>query len=175
MIPQNLASLFKATVDRFPNKKALIFKDNCRILWLTWSQVSEKARSIAVAFLEKGLRTGDRIALLSENRPEWACVELAAQCAGLVTVPIYTSLTPTEVQYILSDSGASAVAVSNKALFEKLALIQHSLPMLRWVVGFDALLSLAKEEISVPLYLLKELEKSPGELKGLDLRRQSIP
>lgn len=174
MNPQNLASLFQQTVDRFPNKKALVFKENGRLLGLTWAELAEKVHCVASALAEKGLKSGDRIAILSENRPEWACVDLAAQYLGLVTVPIYTSLTPAEIQYILSDCGASAVAVSNKTFFEKLASVQRALPALRWVLGFDASLTLSQKEISVPLYLIKEFEKFPPDAKDLDRRRQAI-
>ena len=84
MVPQNLAFLFKETVRRFPDKKALAFRQNGRYFSLTWSEVAQKVDSLASAFVEKGLKAGDRIAILSENRPEWAWVDLAAQRIGLI-------------------------------------------------------------------------------------------
>ena len=90
-------------------------------------------------------------------------------------MPIYASLTSREIQYILTDCGASVAAVSNKALFEKLAPIQRSVPTLRWVAGFDASLSLSKTELSVPFFLIKELENTKSNLADLESRSSSIP
>ncbi len=175
MIPQNLASVFKETVRRFPDKTALSSKRGGRIESLTWLELSKKVDSVASALLKRGLAPGDRIAILSENRPEWACVDLAAQCVGVITVPVYTSLTPNEIRYILSDCGAALVAVSSKELFEKLVPIHRSLPMLRTVVGFDASLSLSKENLSVNFELLKELESEVSDAADLDQRIRTIP
>jgi long-chain acyl-CoA synthetase len=60
------------------------------------------------------LEAGDRVAILSENRPEWALTDLACQMIGLATVPIYNSLTSDEIRYILEDS-ASRVSALSKA------------------------------------------------------------
>ena len=92
MTPQNLALLFRDTVDRFPHKKALIFKQDGKFTSCSWKELADKVYSLASALLEKGLKTGDRIAILSENRPEWALVDLAAQHVGVITIPIYPSL-----------------------------------------------------------------------------------
>ncbi len=160
MIPQNLALLFRDTVDRFPQKKALIFKQDGKFIACSWKELAGRVDSLASAFLEKGLKPGDRIAILSENRPEWALVDLAAQHVGLITIPIYPSLTPEEIRYILADGGVSALAVSGKALFEKIPPIQPSLPALKFVIGFELLLLASKQEMKIPLIHLQELEKT---------------
>src|SRR3990167_10472731 len=101
MIPQNLGLLFRHTADCFPDKKALLFKENGKYAAWTWGVVAGKVEAITASFLAKGLKAGDRLAILSENRPEWVLVDLAAQSAGIITVPIYTSLTSSEIQYLL--------------------------------------------------------------------------
>ncbi len=160
MIPQNLALLFRDTVDRFPHKQALIFKQDGKFTACSWRELADRVHSIASGLLEKGLKPGDRIAILSENRPEWALVDLAAQHIGLITIPIYPSLTSQEIRYILADAGVSVLAVSNKALFEKILSIQASLPTLKFVIGFERLLLASKQEINIPLSHLQELEKT---------------
>ena len=159
MIPQTLGLLFKATVERFPKKEAVGFKQGGRYRWSTWQEFGAKVNSIAAAFLKKGLGPGDRIAILSENRPDWAATDLAAQSVGMITVPIYPSLTSAEIQYILQDSGAKVVAVSNKELLAKVIPIQKKLKDLLFIVGFDTSLSLEKMELGVKLVTMKELEK----------------
>lgn len=158
--PRNLAQLFYQTVQRYPDKKGLMFKAGSSYTALTWNEVFLKVRSVAASFAQKGLQKGDRLAIFSENCPEWVITDLAAQCLGLVTVPIYTSLSPSEAEYILTDCGAKAVAVSNKALFEKIAAVQKKIPNLQWVLGFDAALTVSKDSLTVPFYLLRDFQKA---------------
>lgn len=159
MTPQNLGLLFRATVNRFSHKKALLFKQEGKYTSWSWRELADKVQSIASSLLEKGLKSGDRIAILSENRPEWVLVDLAAQHIGLITVPIYPSLSSSEIQYILADASVSALAISNKSQFEKIPPTQSSLPALKFVIGFEPSLLASKQEMSVPLISLKELEK----------------
>ena len=162
MIPQNLGQLFRDTVSRFPDKKAVYFKEGGEYRSFSWSELSEKVDAAAQGLLRHGLKPGERIAILSENRPEWAIVDLAAQSIGAATVPIYPSLTSAEIEYILSDSGARLVALSSSSQFEKMIPIQKSLPLLCGVIAFDAAVSLAKDSITVPLFILKDLFKEDG-------------
>lgn len=174
MIPRNLGCLFKDTARRFPDKKAYVFKENQKVLSLTWAEAAAKVDRFASSMLARGLRHGDRIAILSENRPEWALVDMAAQMIGAVVVPIYTSLTPAEIQYILQDSGASMAAVSTKALFKKIAAVQKSLPLLQSVMGFEPDLALSRDEITVPLVLPKEWEASALQKADLEKGLESV-
>ncbi len=88
--------------------------------------------------------------------------DLAAQLVGLVTVPIYPSLTAPEIQYILQDSGASVIALSVKNLFEKVAQVQKKLPALKAVLAFDPSLLVSRSEISIPLLPWKDLLNTPA-------------
>ena len=163
--PKNLGELFLRTANRYPTKTAFLYKSGGKYSPMLWSEVLLKVHAIASALLEKGLKPGDRIAILSENRPEWAMIDLAAQTISAISVPIYTSLTSNEIQYILSDCGARMIAVSNKTLFQKIAAIQASLPELQAVIGFESPLTLMSGDISVPLLLIKNLEGSNSQEK----------
>lgn len=85
-----------------------------------------------------GLERGARVAILSENRPEWLLADYALLAAGAVPVPIYTSLSPAQIEYILSNSGAWGVIVSTPELMRKVAEIRSRLPALKQVVLMDA-------------------------------------
>jgi len=81
-----------------------------------------------------GIRKGDRIALLSENRPEWTITDFAALALGAVTVPVYATQTAEQTAYILNDSGSRVIAVSTQAQLEKVLTIQSHTPVERILV-----------------------------------------
>ena len=84
-----------------------------------------------------GVGKGDTVAILSENRPEWAFADLATLCAGAADATIYATLTAPQVQYILADSESKVVFVSSAAQAAKVAEVRHELPHLQHVVRFD--------------------------------------
>jgi long-chain acyl-CoA synthetase len=87
--------------------------------------------------LDLGIRAGDRVAILSENRPEWAISDYACLAARCADVPVYPTLPAKQIEYILRDSGAVAIFVSTRAQLEKIREILPGLPELRHVIAFD--------------------------------------
>src|SRR6266481_1797179 len=81
-----------------------------------------------------GVRKGDRVAILSENRPEWTITDFAVLALGAVTVPIYATQTADQTAFVLSNSGARVIAVSTKNQLEKLLSIQQQTPVERILV-----------------------------------------
>lgn len=77
----------------------------------------DRVKNVALGLAALGIRPGDRIALLSENRPEWSIADLAILSLGAINVPIYTTQAVDQIEYILADSGARAMFVSNRKLF----------------------------------------------------------
>jgi len=108
----------------------------------TWRDISSDEYLCAVSELSMGLRelglaAGDRVAILSENRPEWAYADLAVLAAGAVDVPIYTTLTPAQILYILNDAGVVAAVVSNAVQAEKIAAVRSQARTLSHVIAMD--------------------------------------
>jgi long-chain acyl-CoA synthetase len=91
-------------------------------------------RRLSLGFQALGLKPGDRVALLSENRPEWVMADFAALTAGGVTVPIYTSLLPDQIRYIVDDAGATIVVCSDRDLLRKVEAVRSALPSVEHVV-----------------------------------------
>jgi long-chain acyl-CoA synthetase len=114
----------------------------------------ERVKNIALGLAALGIRPGDRVALLSENRPEWSIVDLAILSLGAVNVPIYTTQAIDQIEYILADSGPRAIFISNKRLYKhaKPALTNR---VLEYLILFDPE---AVEEIdkAIPLSQLEE-------------------
>jgi long-chain acyl-CoA synthetase len=137
--PQTLNALFFGAIDRFRHRPvALRHKQAGRWVPISPTELHDRVRAASAGFRELGIRAGDRIAILSENRPEWAIADyacLTGRCAG---VAVYPTLPPKQIAYILRDSGAVAVCASTAAQLAKIREIRPSLPDLRHVIGFDA-------------------------------------
>jgi long-chain acyl-CoA synthetase len=108
----------------------------------SWKPISSVAlygrvRALADAFRAWGVGKGDRVALLSENRWEWAVTDFATLAVGGVDVPLYPTLTPDQIGFMLRDSGAKVAVVSSREQYEKLATA-GDLPELEHVVVMDA-------------------------------------
>jgi long-chain acyl-CoA synthetase len=132
---------------------------------LGWAPISstEVYRSVvgvARALESWGITKGDRIAILSENRPEWTITDFAALALGAVTVPIYSTQTADQTAYILNDSGARVIAVSTKSQLEKVLTIQQHTPVERILV-MDAV-ETAHAVHMQPLMLRGPIEADPA-------------
>jgi long-chain acyl-CoA synthetase len=107
--------------------------------WKTIShrEIKERVRRIALALRDLGVERGDRVAILSENRPEWALADWACLTAAMTDVPVYPTLPAEQIPYLLNDSGAVAIFVSNTTQAEKIAAVRGEVPGLRHVIAFD--------------------------------------
>jgi len=104
---------------------------------ITADQLYGRVRALADTFLEWGVAKGDRVAILSENRWEWAVTDFAALAVGAVDVPLYPTLTPEQVGYMLRDSGAKVLVVSSADLHASLK-DAGDLPDLQHIVVMDS-------------------------------------
>ena len=86
-----------------------------------------------------GLKPGDVIAIMSNNRPEWNFVDYGAQKCGVVTAPVYPTINNEDLKYILNHSEAKAIFISDKSVYQKLLSIEKELPFLETVVSFNKL------------------------------------
>ncbi|HEY8184665.1 MAG TPA: long-chain fatty acid--CoA ligase [Pyrinomonadaceae bacterium] len=97
----------------------------------------QRVRNVGLGLAEFGIKPGDRVALLSENRPEWSIADFAILSLGAVNVPIYTTQAVDQISYILSDSGTRAIFVSNQKLFKHARKALEGLDFLERIIFFD--------------------------------------
>jgi long-chain acyl-CoA synthetase len=136
--PRTLNDLFLVAVERFAAKPAALrFKREGRWHGITHTQLKERVVHASLGFRELGVGPGDRIAILSENRPEWAIADYASLLVRAADVPVYPTLPARQIEYILRDSGAAAICVSTAAQLAKVREIRSQLPALRSVIVFD--------------------------------------
>lgn len=129
-IADTINTRFAEAARKYPDRPALSHKPGGGKTWetLTYKNVADQVKQVSLGLRALGVGRGDRAALLSENRPEWAICDLAAQAAGAVTVPIYPTLPASQVAHILADSGAKAIVVSDAKQMAKILALRESLP-----------------------------------------------
>jgi long-chain acyl-CoA synthetase len=130
---QTLNDVFFAVVER---KHPRVMLQRRAEVWAPISSEDfyQSVVSVAGALQKWGIRRGDRIAILSENRPEWMMADFASLLLGAVTVPIYATLTAEQTAYILRDSGARVIFVSTEAAMQKVLLARDQTPLEKVVV-----------------------------------------
>jgi long-chain acyl-CoA synthetase len=116
----NLVTMFFTRAAEGGDKPFLWRKEGNRWVSISWEQAARDVAALATALRHIGLKRGDRVMLISENRPEWCISDLAIMAAGCVTVPAYTTNTERDHTHILENSGARAVIVSTAKLAKTL-------------------------------------------------------
>ncbi|MDP3910665.1 MAG: long-chain fatty acid--CoA ligase [Gemmatimonadales bacterium] len=133
-----LTQLFFTAVDRHAGLAAA-FRSRVGGAWLpvTHRQTLERVQAIALGLRELGVLPGDKVALISENRPEWALTDYACLCSRAADVPIYPTLTAKQSEYILRDSEAVAAFCSTAEQVAKVLDVKGALPTLQHIVAFE--------------------------------------
>lgn len=119
------------------NRPVLMYKSQNQWIGISYKDLREKVRNFAMGLLSLGMKRGDMIGILSENRPEWAMVDLAILSIGGIDVPMYPSSTANTIEYIMNDSECKAVIVSNKLQLTKVQKIQSNVKSLKHIIIFN--------------------------------------
>ncbi|HYU27524.1 MAG TPA: long-chain fatty acid--CoA ligase [Gemmatimonadales bacterium] len=134
-----LTQLFFTTVDRHAGLAAA-FRSKVGGAWvsMTHRAALDRVQAISLGLRELGIKPGDKVAIISENRPEWVLSDYACLCARATDVPIYPTLTAKQTEYILRDSESVAAFCSTTAQVDKVLEAKSALPGLKHVVAFDS-------------------------------------
>ncbi|WP_267435412.1 AMP-dependent synthetase/ligase [Sphingomonas sp. GM_Shp_1] len=141
------------TLEHFPNLVTMFFaraaeKGDAPFLWrkdagewraISWAETARRVASLSAGLKAAGLQRGDRVMLVSENRPEWCIADLAIMAADCITVPTYTTNTERDHTHIIENSGARAIIVSTQKLATTLMPAALRSNHVQTVIGFEAL------------------------------------
>lgn len=158
--PATLPEMAQRSFVKFANERCLGAKGaDGNYQFATYKEIAERVRLTAGGLLSLGIERGDRVAILSESRPEWAIADLACHMIGAIVVPLFSTLPPPQVQYILEDSGAKVVFVSDAKQKQKLDAIATEIANVSHVVTTqeDAATPIPQSEAKVVAF--RELEK----------------
>src|SRR5438046_10181571 len=133
--PQTLNDIFFSAVDR-DESRVMMRKTTPQWASLSSRDLYKHVVGVSRGLLGWGLKRGDRVAILSENRPEWAIADFACLLLGAITVPIYTTLTEEQTAHVLRDSGTRAIFASTEELVQRLLAIRRQTHVEK-VVGMD--------------------------------------
>jgi long-chain acyl-CoA synthetase len=136
--PQTLIDVFTRAARVHNRPDALNYKSGGRWISISSDELLARAKHIAAGLHAIGIRHGDRVALLSDSRVEWTLTDAGCLFASAVDVPIYPTLTPPQVRYILQDSGSSALFLANREKCLELKGILAECPQVEHVIFFDA-------------------------------------
>lgn len=129
--------MLRESVEKFGSRPALGHKKGKEYTYYTYQQVWEQVQGFRKGLTALGVKKGDRIAILSENRCEWAISDMAAQSLGVVAVAIYPTLPTPQVQFLVADSAARVLIVSDKKQLAKAEEIRPNVRTLDHIVVMD--------------------------------------
>ncbi|MCH7711156.1 MAG: long-chain fatty acid--CoA ligase [Proteobacteria bacterium] len=134
-----LTAMFFDQAERFGERAFLWAKQDGRYRALSWAETAERVRALAQGLRSLGLEPGDRVVLVSENRPEWLIADIGIMAAGGITVPSYTTNTADDHLHVIEDSGARAAIVSTAALAKRLLPAVARAAKVEWVISIETL------------------------------------
>src|SRR5262245_52631984 len=143
---RNLAETHRQQAERLGPQVAVRYKRGGSWKDLTWSDYRAEVLACAAGLVAAGIRPGDRVGLLGENRVEWMIADLGILAAGGVTVSPHAALSARQIHFQMHDAGARWLFVSTTAQCDKVRQIRAELPDLRGVVVFDTAAASAEVE-----------------------------
>lgn len=136
-IPQTIPHFCFESFTRHNKRDALAFKVGDVWNYINGAEIVDRVKRIAMGLAAMGVKEGDRVAIISENRPEWSLVDLAILSVRAVNVPIYTTQAVEQIRFILENSGAKMLFISGKKLWKHAEQAIQSVERLEKLVFFD--------------------------------------
>ena len=133
----SLSLMFFDQAKKFSTRPFLWFKEKESYKSLSWSESAQQILKITHALISNDVVEGDRIVIVSENRPEWLIADLAIITCGAITVPAYTTYTTDDYLHILSNCKANGIIVSNQSLAEKLSSILQKITDIKFIITME--------------------------------------
>lgn len=170
---QTLTNLFLENSEKYsPDKKIFFTKeDDGSYSSVNYKLFTENISALIHFFRFHNLKRGDKVAILSDNRFEWAAVDFACMFAGLISVPSYVSLNPEQIKYILNDAEVKIIFVMNKFMLEKINKIKAEVPSLKTIVSFN---DLSQDNLSNEIINYSSISKNFSKSEDLKSLLSSI-
>jgi long-chain acyl-CoA synthetase len=126
-MPKNLCELFWNSIKTYPKDNLMMDKQEGKYVSTSSQEFGERVKYFSYGLYDLGVRAGDKVVIISETRSDWTMADLAISCLGGVVVPIYTTLTPPQMRYIVNDSDAKVIIFSCDEIWQKLMVVKKEL------------------------------------------------
>ena len=137
MSVETISQLFINTIRSYPKTNLMMYKKEGKYVSISSQAVWDRVRFLSLGLRALGLRPRDKLIILSENCPDWAMTDFAALCAGATTVPIYPTLMPEQIKYIIDNSDAKIVVCSTRELWRKVETVRKDLTKVTHAILFE--------------------------------------
>lgn len=134
---ETISRLFINTIKSYPKDDLLLYKEAGKYVPISTQKFDDMVRHFSLGLKELGMEPGDKLIILSENSPLWTMTDLANLCIGGITVPIYCSLVPEQIKYIIDNSDAFIVVCSNNELWEKILTVKNDLTKVKYFISLQ--------------------------------------
>jgi len=134
---KTITELFKFTTLEFgpkQTKPVLMHKQEGKYVGISYKELYERTEALAFGLVKLGVKKGSKVSIISENRPEWVYADMAILGLNAIDVPLYPISTADSIQYMLKDSGAIGIVVSNKFHLNKVQKIWNKCPDLKFII-----------------------------------------
>jgi len=149
---KTIPEIFFDTAKENVRKKALFYKKEGVYFPVTYGELSKKVISLASELKKLNIEKGDRVAILSENRPEWLISDLAIMSLGAITTPLHTTLSPKAIFNVLNHSEAKLLIVSNTDFLNKVLLASKDLKFLKKIIILEKLSKSQKDILGKSIF-----------------------
>ncbi|MCX6163804.1 MAG: AMP-binding protein, partial [Ignavibacteriae bacterium] len=140
MSRKTLVQLILNSINNYSPSEEIIFtKSDNKYSGINRTELFDRIFTLRNYLYKLNIQQGSKLAIISENRTEWIITDLACVLSGFINVPIYTTLSPESIKYILSDSKSNVCFVSNNLQLEKVLKVRYELPDLKYIISYNDL------------------------------------
>jgi len=126
-----------ATIQKTPEKKALVYKRHGKIKHFDYEEFGNQIRYLTSSFKDLGIIPGEKIAIISNNRPEWTITDFSIMCHKNIVVPIHQNITAEQMLYVIKNSESRVLFIENEEHYEKIKQIESHLSKIKAIVSFE--------------------------------------
>jgi long-chain acyl-CoA synthetase len=168
----HLATALFERIDKYSDRTAIRYRQNCVWREISWNSLGEQVRAAAKGLLAMGVKEGEMVSIFSQNCPEWIVADYAILCLRGVSVPIYATNTPKQAEYIVDEAEIGVVFAGAQEQYDHIRAMHGGSPKLKRIIVFNEGVNLAGAENAVYFKdFLKEGRRAGGDA-GIDQRLQ---
>ena len=132
-----LFDVFEYQLEHHPLQWSLVEKVEGKWTGYSTQEVVDKCNAVSNGLYAYGIRPGDKIAIISTNRPAWNMVDIGMMAIGAINIPVYPNISIEDYRYIFNDAGVKIAFVGDKSLYEKILSIKNEIPSLKRIYTFN--------------------------------------